>query len=301
MITILDGGMGRELERMGAPFRQPEWSALALMEAPEAVRAAHDAFVAAGADVITTNTYACVPFHIGAERFAERGRDLIGLAAMLAHDAASAALKNDGRAVQVAGCIPPLFGSYNPDFFESEHATEILTPLIEEQKPYVDLWLIETVSSVEEGMFVMDALLKTGKPVWIAFTLDDHAEGGAIKLRSGRPLSEAIGTIRDMPVAAVLFNCSRPETITPAINVAANMLDTYVRIGAYANAFAEEIETGHEANDVISPIRKDLTEDTAPYLEFAEQWVADGASIIGGCCGIGPEHIKALTALKDEE
>ncbi len=72
-ITLLDGGMGRELERMGAPFRQPEWSALPLIEGPDYVRRAHAAFIAAGAQVITTNSYAVVPFHLGAERFAAKG------------------------------------------------------------------------------------------------------------------------------------------------------------------------------------------------------------------------------------
>ena len=68
-LLVLDGGMGRELAAMGAPFRQPEWSALALIEAPRMVLAAHAAFVAAGADVVTTNSYALVPFHIGDARF----------------------------------------------------------------------------------------------------------------------------------------------------------------------------------------------------------------------------------------
>ena len=89
-VLILDGGMGRELQAMGAPFRQPEWSALALIEAramrcacgrwktecdlslpqaPEKVAYAHAAFVQAGADVITTNSYALVPYHIGEARF----------------------------------------------------------------------------------------------------------------------------------------------------------------------------------------------------------------------------------------
>lgn len=72
-ITILDGGMGRELERIGAPFRQPEWSALALMEAPEMVRRVHEDYIRAGAKVITTNSYALVPFHIGEGRFRARG------------------------------------------------------------------------------------------------------------------------------------------------------------------------------------------------------------------------------------
>jgi S-methylmethionine-dependent homocysteine/selenocysteine methylase len=75
-LVILDGGTGRELARRGAPFRQPEWSALALMEAPDFVSAVHQSYVEAGADVITTNSYALVPFHIGADRFAAEGAAL---------------------------------------------------------------------------------------------------------------------------------------------------------------------------------------------------------------------------------
>src|SRR5690348_5864918 len=97
--TILDGGMGRELMRAGAPFRQPEWSALALMLAPETVREAHQRFVAAGADVITTNSYALVPFHIGEDKFKAEGRKLADLASRLAREAANQA----SHKVRVAG------------------------------------------------------------------------------------------------------------------------------------------------------------------------------------------------------
>ncbi len=78
--VILDGGMGRELQRAGAPFRQPEWSALALSEAPQAVEAVHAAYINSGADVITSNSYAVVPFHIGEARFAAEGQALAALA-----------------------------------------------------------------------------------------------------------------------------------------------------------------------------------------------------------------------------
>lgn len=61
--------MGRQLEKMGAPFRQPEWSALALMEDPESVKEVHKAFLKSGSEIITTNSYALVPFHLGEERF----------------------------------------------------------------------------------------------------------------------------------------------------------------------------------------------------------------------------------------
>src|SRR5215510_13921678 len=105
--TILDGGMGRELHRAGAPCRQPEWSALALMLAPETVTEAHQRFVEAGAEVITTNTYALVPFHIGDAKFKAEGQKLADLAGKLARHAAAGA---KGK-VLVAGSIPPLFGS----------------------------------------------------------------------------------------------------------------------------------------------------------------------------------------------
>ena len=79
-ITILDGGMGKLLRRIGAPFRQPEWSALALMEAPEMVAQAHRHFVEAGAQVITTNNYAVVPYHHSDAFVAERLDELTALA-----------------------------------------------------------------------------------------------------------------------------------------------------------------------------------------------------------------------------
>lgn len=75
-VTILDGGMGRELERRGAPFKQPEWSALALMKAPGIVKEVHKDFIRNGAGVISTNSYALVPFHIGEELLQNEGRAL---------------------------------------------------------------------------------------------------------------------------------------------------------------------------------------------------------------------------------
>ena len=105
-VTILDGGMGRELMRIGAPFRQPEWSALALIDGPEWVVTAHGNFINAGAQVITTNSYAVVPFHLGDERFVTQGRELAHLAGALAREAVA------GRSdVVVAASLPPLFGS----------------------------------------------------------------------------------------------------------------------------------------------------------------------------------------------
>ncbi|MCH9011465.1 MAG: homocysteine S-methyltransferase family protein [Proteobacteria bacterium] len=296
-ITLLDGGMGRELKRMGAPFRQPQWSALALMEAPDFVNKAHAAFIAAGAEVVTTNSYAVVPFHIGRDRFAADGRMLAERAGRLARAAAD---DGAGRKVLVAASLPPLFGSYRPDLFDAARAPELLRTLVEGLSPHADLWLAETLGSIAEAAAVNDALAGDARPLWISFTLaDERPEPSDPRLRSGEPVAEAVRAAARLGAAAVLFNCSQPEVMAPALEVARDTLaelDAAIEIGAYANAFRPKDESA-QANEEVSDLRTDL--DPPRYLGFARDWMARGAAIVGGCCGIGPEHIAALRAELD--
>ena len=292
-LWVLDGGMGRELARRGAPFRQPEWSALALMEAPETVREVHQAYVASGAQVITTNSYALVPFHIGDERFAADGERLAALAGQLARDVA------DGQAgaVQVAGSLPPLFGSYRADLFEADRVSELATPLIRGLSPHVDIWLAETMSLIAEPLALKALLPGDGKPFWVSFTLEDEAPGSEPTLRSGERVTDAVTALASAGVSAILFNCCQPEVIEGALKVASARLQalgrTDIRLGAYANAFPPQPKEA-TANDGLDEIRADL--GPQDYLGWAERWRAVGANLIGGCCGIGPEHIQALAS-----
>lgn len=290
-IKILDGGMGRELARMGAPFRQPEWSALALMEAPQFVRAAHDAFIAAGSQVITTNSYAVVPFHVGDDVFAEQGAALIALSGKLAREAADAAPAK----VLVAGSLPPVLGSYRPDLFEPVAAKILLQVLVDSLTGNVDVWLAETQSSVAEVEAVRDVLGDDPRPLWLSFTLQDNLDpqGNAL-LRSGESIAEAVNAALRISAGAVLFNCSRPEVMATAVKTARAALTSQgsaLDIGVYANAF-EPSDNTRGANEGLSKMRQDT--DPAGYLDFAKDWVAQGATMVGGCCGIGPEHIAAL-------
>lgn len=291
---ILDGGMGRELERVGAPFRQPEWSALALIEAPQYVREVHDGYIAAGADVITTNSYAVVPFHIGEERFAAEGGRLAALSGTIARDAADAA----GRKVRVAGSLPPLFGSYQPDLFDPSRAAELLDVLVEGLSPSVDLWLAETQSSLAEVKAAHEAIRATGKPFWISFTLrDDIApeDMPEAQLRSGETVAEGARLAAELGAQALLFNCAMPEVMDAAILAAKQVFDALgkdIPIGVYANAFPSQ-QDDEEANATVTEIRADLDPDA--YGEWAQRWVKNGAAIIGGCCGIGTPHIHALS------
>lgn len=296
-VTLLDGGMGRQLARMGAPFRQPEWSALALIEAPETVQAAHQAFIAAGAEVITSNSYALVPFHIGEDRFAARGLELADLSGRLARQAAASA----AAPVRVAGSLPPLFGSYRPDLFEPERAPEIVRILVEGLAPHVDFWLAETQSSIREVAAAAAAVAGSGKPLWISYTIEDEQpEPGMPRLRSGEPVAEAVRAALHLGAEAVLFNCSQPEAMGDAVTVAARVIGAAgspARIGVYANAFPPQPEDA-AANDGLSELRADLDPDS--YLGWIRRWVELGAALVGGCCGIGPEHIARIrTALPE--
>lgn len=290
-ITVLDGGMGKELERIGAPFRQPEWSALALMEEPEMVRLAHQNFVDAGAEVIITNTYAVVPFHIGADRFAERGAELVALAGRIAREVADGA----GRPVRVAGSLPPLFGSYEPARFDAALAPALWKVLVDEQAAFVDCWLAETLSSLAEFEVVADLVAPHAQPFWASFTVDDDAAPGEARLRSGEPMAAVAEAVVRRQVDAVLFNCSQPERFSDAVDqLRAALGPSEVIMGAYANSFPEK-QQGYAANEVLLPHRADLTPER--YAEMAAGWVAQGVTIVGGCCGIGPDHIAKLSAV----
>jgi S-methylmethionine-dependent homocysteine/selenocysteine methylase len=295
-ITILDGGMGRQLLRMGAPFRLPEWSALALIEAPGLVSDAHDAFIAAGAQIITTNSYALTPSRIGDARFAADGRRLADLAGRLARIAADRAKER----VLVAGSLPPVFESYRPDLFDAETAPAIIDVLVSGMMPHIDLWLVETQSSTVEAEVAMAAARRQSSlPLWVSYTLrDELTREGPAQLRSGESVEEAVASGVRFGAEAILFNCSQPEAMNAAIVAAGGALaniaaEAGVRIGVYANAFAPEA-CAVDPYAGISELRHDVTPER--YLEWAAQWIRSGATIIGGCCGIGPEHISALRA-----
>ncbi|CZF82612.1 homocysteine S-methyltransferase family protein [Grimontia marina] len=292
MFVLLDGGMGRELQRIGAPFSQPLWSAQALIEAPDCVYQAHQNFIDAGCDVITVNSYACVPFHLGEQRYQEQGFELAESAAQIARRAAD----DSERKVKVAGCIPPVLGSYRPDLFSAEKARSIIQTLVDAQAGYSDIWIAETISLIEEFETIFDVLKSTNQPAYFAFSLMD-TEIDQPRLRSGESVADAIRVVCEKSVDGVLFNCSQPEVMLDAIALAKAIIDDsgkQISLGAYANGFTV-IHQDHEANDSLTTVR-DLPADE--YAAFVRAWLDAGSNIVGGCCAIFPEHIDYLDALR---
>lgn len=283
-ITLLDGGMGQELVARSGDEPTPLWATRVMIDHPGLVRDIHADYFAAGATIATTNTYAI--HHDRLERF---GMDPLFHALHLralaeAHEARAA--HGSGR---IAGSLGPLMASYRPDLTQP---LDIAVPKYAEiariLAAHVDLILCETMASVEMAEGALAGAQAAGLPVWLSVSVDDH-DGS--RLRSGEPVADLARLVRDYPVAAMLANCSVPEAMADAL---AGLKSLGRPFGAYANGFTHI--SGNFLKD--APTVKELTHrhDLTPekYADFAMAWVEMGATIVGGCCEVGPAHIRHL-------
>lgn len=301
---LLDGGNGRELLRRRVPILTHTWAPVALLLAPEVVREVHADFIAAGADVITTNTYGLNRPRMARDGIEDRFAELHRTAARLAREARDA----QPRAVRIAGSLPPSGArGYRPDLIEPFDA---ILPRYREQAellaPHVDLFLCETMTTGEEALAAATACIETGKPVWVSWSLADDRSG---RLRSGETIETAAAMLAGLPVDGLLVNCCLPESVPAALpGLAAARVP---RFGVYANALVPVDATapgyGEQRLDPKDWPRYEQAawrqrDDLPPgaYLGYARRWLQAGAGIVGGCCGCGPEHIAALRRCIDE-
>lgn len=285
-ITLLDGGMGQELVARSGDAPTPLWATRVMIDHPGLVQAIHDDYFAAGASVATTNTY-----NILHDRLQGVGLDGLFHALHLralaeAHEAKAKA----GRGM-IAGSMGPLGESYRPDLTP---AVAVSAPIYAEKArllaPHVDVILLETMSSLGLAEGALQGAQAAGLPVWLSVSVDDR-DGS--RLRSGEPIAGLRALIAAYPTAAVLANCSMPEAMRAALEVLSSMS---LPFGAYANGFSEisslPLPAGGAAPDYAH--RHDLTPEV--YADFAMAWVGMGATIVGGCCEVGPAHIRHLAA-----
>ncbi len=274
MALILDGPLGTELLARDVPTPLPGWSAHALDDAPDVVRAIHADYAAAGATVHTTNT-----FRTRARLFPESWRGKAATAVRLAREAVP-------EAHRVAGSIAPLEDCYHPelspadadpDGTRAEHAE--LAKLLAEAG--CDLILCETFPHVREGLFAVEAGLETGLEVWAAFT-----GGPDANLLTTAEVATAGRLAAELGASAVLVNCVSAARIGDYVRALRDAVESSVPVGCYANAGRPDEQMGW-SSDPGAPER---------YADAAGDWIAAGAAIVGGCCGTGVAHVAALAA-----
>ena len=291
---LLDGATGTELQRRGVDTSLPLWSARALLEARDVLHMIHADYVAAGADIVTTNTFRTHRRTLTRAGVGERTRELTQLAVKIAREAAQQA----DRPVLVAGSISPLEDCYSPQLVPSdgelwvEHA-EMAHDLAQAG---CDVLLVETMNTIREAVIAARCAAATSLPVCVSFVaglgglppdkIDQAmmAESlAALTLLSGESITDAVQAVQRWRPAVILINCVPLACIDRAF---AELRAAHRGpIGLYANVGHADDRVGWTLTDEVRP---------AAYAQQARQWLRQGAAIIGGCCGTTPDHVAAL-------
>jgi len=277
---LLDGAMGTELQRRGADTRLPLWSARSLEERPDLVSAIHREEAAAGADVLTANTFRTHRRTLEKGGLGARSRELTALAVRLAREAA----ETSGREVFVAGSLAPLEDCYRPDLvpddaaLDREHA-EQASALAEAG---ADLILCETHNTVRELAAAARAAKATALPFVASMATD-----GTGRLLSGEPIENAVTALEPFEPDALSINC------VPAAHLALDLarlaaVAPGVPLAAYGNLGLPADDLGWAFTEELSP---------EAYAGHARRWLALGTRLVGGCCGTTPRHTAALRRL----
>lgn len=276
--------MGQELVHRAGDRPTPLWSTQVMMDKPGLVADVHRDFFAAGASVATLNSYAIQRDRLEPVGIVDQFEALHAMALKEAEDARSA--HGSGR---IAGSLGPLGASYRPDIHpNADIAIPLYREVAEQFSGKVDLVVCETVVSLEHTRCIVEGARAAGVPIWCAFSVDD--EDGTL-LRSGEPVQEAARIAQDLGAVAVLANCSAPEVIPAALG---ELSKTGLPFGAYANGFTQitkDFLKERPTVDALS-IREDFTPEV--YAEHVLRWVDQGATLVGGCCEVGPAHIAEI-------
>ncbi|MBN1457644.1 MAG: homocysteine S-methyltransferase family protein [Sedimentisphaerales bacterium] len=277
-VLLLDGAMGTQLTARGA--RTDTCSNYMNIEQPELVAQVHQAYWDAGSDAIITNTFGANKYQLARHGIADKVAQ-IGLAG------AQIARKSATEDRYVLGDIGPC-----GDFLEPlglVKADELEAAFVEQANILaqggVDGFIIETMTAIEEVKVTIKAIRSISNlPILVSLAFD--AAGSEFKTMMGVDVARAVNELAELEISAIGYNCG---TLT---------MDQYVSI---TRIFAEQLDgTGLSLIAQPNAGKPELVEDKAVYSlspeDFAEKLediYKAGASIIGGCCGTTPEHIKA--------
>jgi homocysteine S-methyltransferase len=278
MPTLIDGGMGSELEARGAAMDHEAWCGLANLEAPDLVREIHVDYIRAGADVIIANTFPTNRPALAAAGYGDRFEEANRAAVAAAMEARAIA----ARPVTVAGSMS-LWGPHEElpaaEAPSEEHVLEVYG---EQAAVLADAGVDVIVLEMFDARWAAArrAARATGLPVWLG-VWGRLGDDGNLETPTRRPLEEDLPELIGDGADAVLVMHAPLETVVPALAAIAKVWDG--PRGAYPHA-------GHfeRPNWVFKDVAPSVLADEA------EGWVRDGATFVGGCCGTRPEHIRAL-------
>ncbi len=279
---LLDGAMGSELHRRGVDISLPLWSARALETAPEVVQAIHQDYLAAGAQLLTANTFRTTTFTYQRAGLDESpARKAARRATQRAVSRAREAARDYPQSrVLVAGSMAPVGDCYTPgDYPGADIARKTYRELAEWLAAAgADLLLLETHITLEEALIALAAATDTGLPVLVSYLINDD-----LKLWGGVSLSEAVRAAEEKGARGIMVNCVTLPVAQKGVEALSNL--TALPYGVYANA-------GRSQPAAEGIIEEFVTDEE--YATAARGWLDLGARMIGGCCGTTPHTITLL-------
>ncbi len=277
--------MGTELHRRGADIGLPLWSANALIHAPGLVREIHEDYLAAGADIITTNTFRTNPRAVEKSGTGADWRKLTAVAVRLAREARNSSAHDKAL---IAGSVAPVEDCYSPEHVPPDsslaHEHGLLVRALRDEG--VDFILVETMNTIREARAAVGAAREADMPFAVSFITT-----GKGSLLSGEPLADAVKTLEPLRPSLVMVNCVSVLDIENEFRIL--RANTDLPCGLYANV-------GSPLRDFDHGLQRDA--DDSVFADKVRTWLELGAAVIGGCCGTTPETIavmkRAMNALK---
>lgn len=294
-IIVLDGGTGTELERRGVPMDPEAWCGAATLDHVEVLEGIHRDYIASGADVITANTYASSRLMLKPAGLGNRFLDINRTAINTAHRAKQASGNSD---IAIAGSLSQMFpmvaGAARNDPSRVPSAQEMADAFGElaelHRSEGCDLILLEMMYYPDRIRAALKAATETGLPVWIGFSVRRGDDGEVLSFAAEHdiPFAENVALLAEFDVAAAGVMHSPSDIISDATETLKDSFEGPLL--AYPDSGYFKMPHW-QFEDVISP---------GKLLTFARQWVADEVQIIGGCCGLSPEHIAAIATLRKQ-
>ncbi len=291
--VLIDGGTGTECERRGVPVLDGAWSGSGALSHPETLREVHRDYVAAGAQVIIANTFsthrhALETAGVGAD-FEAYNRRAVELAVEARTEAGEGAAEEAGAddVVVAAGISNWTWTGPHPGLDELRRQSVEQAAVL--AAAGAELLILEMMVDVERMRATLEGAATAGLPVWVGLTCgsgDGHPVAGAgSRLRDGEPLAEAVAALADHDVEVVAIMHTDVALVDECLDVVLPAWTGPVAVYAHSGAF---VDNAWVFSRVISPDE---------YLHYAQGWSARGVRLVGGCCGTGPEHVRALTSL----
>ena len=281
--VVLDGGLGTLLEARGNDLSSSLWSARLLLDRPEEIRAAHEAYFLAGARVAITASYQVSYEALEAEGLDAPAVDLLLMRSVQLARRARTDTGHDDDA-WVAASVGP-YGATLAD--GSEYTGDYgltVAELREWHRPRLralaaagpDVLAIETIPSLAEVEAIAAELEGLGVPAWLSVTIDGP------RLRTGESLADAFA-IADATdgIVAVGVNCCAAADVAGALEIARRT--TAKALLAYPNS-----------GEVWDADRRSWSGDGKPLAGYVGEWLSAGTRLVGGCCRVGPAELRGV-------